>query len=64
MRTLRTDFGRQKAPSAPYVRCLVKIERNWHPNLKNKESVRETLSISIHHHSQQLDISLQLDIMM
>ena len=32
LRKLRTDFGRKEAPSAPYVRYLVKKnERNLHP---------------------------------
>ena len=33
VRKLRTGFGRREAPSAPYVRYLVKkSERNWHPH--------------------------------
>ena len=33
MRKLRTDFGGREAPSALYVRYLVKkCEKNWHPH--------------------------------
>ena len=37
VRKLRTNFGRREAPSAPYVRYLVKkSERNWHPHRQTK----------------------------
>ena len=33
VRKLSTNFERTEAPSAAYVRCLVKkSDRNWHPH--------------------------------
>ena len=69
---MRTDFGRREAPSAPYVLYLVKetgilIDK---PKLEKPktvhtpeniaavaESLCEAPSTSIHHRSQQLNIS-------
>ena len=61
----RTDFGRREAPSAPYVRYLVKtvIETGIvidKPNRENPKKIAYTvckaLSTSIHRRSQQLNI--------
>ena len=74
VRKLRTDFGRREAPTAPYIRCLMKkiilIDKPKREKPKAvrtpeniaavAESVREAPSISIHRHSQQLYISKTL----
>ena len=40
MRKLRTDFGRREAPSAPYVRYLVKKKRKKLAALSINQSVK------------------------
>ena len=72
MLKLRTDFGRRKAPSGPYVRYLVKkvnetsilIDKPKPKTVRTPEnigavaeSVCEAPSTSIHRRSQQLIIS-------
>ena len=57
VRKLRTDFRRREAPSAPYVREKPKTVRTPVNTAAVAESVCEAPSTSIHHHSQQLNIS-------
>ena len=52
---LRTDFGRRKAPSAPYVQYLVKKVKET--RVLTDIPKREESSTSIHRRSQQLNIS-------
>ena len=64
MRKLGTDFGKREAPSAPYVRYLVKkvketgvlIDKPKHIAAV-AESVYSAPSTSIHRRSQQFNIS-------
>ena len=68
MRKLRTDFGRRDTPSAPYVHYLLKKVKETKREMPKTvhtseniaavaESVRQTPPTSIHHRSQQLNIS-------